>query len=159
MQAAFTYTYTPLKPTAAVCKGGKMVIVSHQSLLAQKNAQALAALGPIEHISWCCIRNCFSQFDNITNLNALQESYFQFSNAILKKQFLKDLLLPNVQESTDYISKHFQIGGFPVCYMYAHTLFGISNNLLTSLKGTPHANQSFYARFKTFPCMSYVPRL
>ena len=43
------------------------------------------------------------------------------------------------------MDKHFQIGGFPVCYMYAHKLFGVSNNLLTSLKGTPHARASIHA--------------
>ena len=143
MQACFTYT--PLKPTASVWKGRKRVVVSRQSLLAQKNAQTLAGLEPIDLISRCCNRKCFKQFDNVDNLRQLRETFFQFTNATLKKQFLKDLLLCTVPDSIDYMDKQFRIGEFPVCYMYVHKLFGVSNNLLTALKGTPHARSSMDA--------------
>ena len=143
MQACFTYT--PLKPTASVCKRWKRLVVSCQSLLAQKNAQRLAGLEPIGLISRCCNHNCFKQFDNVDNLRQLRETFFQFNKATLKKQFLKDLLLCTVPDSIDYMDKHFRIGEFPVCYMYVHKLFGVSDNLLTGLKGTPHARSSMDA--------------
>ena len=143
MQASFTYT--PHKPTAAVCKGRKRLVVSRHSLLAEKNAKTLASLEPLHQISRCCSKQCFKQFDNIENLKQLRDTFFNFSNATLRKKFLKDLLLPNVPESMDYMDKQFEIGGFPICYMYAHKLFGVSNNLLTSVKGTPHAPASTHA--------------
>ena len=143
MQASFTYT--PLKPTVAVCKGRKRLVVSRHSLLAEKNAKTLASLEPLHQISRCCSKQCFKQFDNIENLKQLRDTFFNFSNATLRKKFLKDLLLPDVPESRDYMDKHFEIGSFPICYMYAHKLFGVSNNLLTSLKA--------------FLCRCHVPRL
>ena len=96
MQASFTYT--PLKPTASVCKGRKRVVVSRQSLLAQKNAQTLAGLEPIDLILRCCNHNCFKQFDNVDNMRQLRETFFQFTKATLKKRFLKDLLLCRVPD-------------------------------------------------------------
>ena len=98
----------------------------------------------MDEISHCYFRKCFNQFFNIANLTQLRGTFFKFSNATLMKQFLKELLLPNVPDSKDYMDKHFEIGGFPVCYMYIHKLFGVSNNLLTSLKGTPHARASMH---------------
>jgi len=67
--------------------------------LHKKNAQTLAGLEPIDLISRCCNRKCFKQFDNEDNLRQLRETFFQFTNATLKKQFLKDLLLCTVPDS------------------------------------------------------------
>ena len=105
----------------------------------------LAGLEPIDLISHCCNRNCFKKFDNVDNLRQLRETFLQFTNATLKKQFLKDLLLCRVPDSIDYMDKQFRIDEFPVCYVCVHKLFGVYNNLLTGMKGTPHARSSMDA--------------
>ena len=46
--------------------------------------------------------------------------------------------------SMDDMKKQFTIGDFPVWYMYAHKLFGISNNVLTGIKGTPNSRASVH---------------
>ena len=50
--------------------------------------------------------------------------FFSFANQTLKKQFMKDLLLPGMEDSVDYMDKTFTIGGTLVCYKYIHKLFG-----------------------------------
>ena len=104
-----------------------------------------AGLEPIDLISRCCNRKCLEQFDNVDNLRQLCETFFQITKATLRKQFLKDFLLCRVPDSIDNMDKQLRIDEFPVCYMYVHKLFGVSNNLLTGLKGTPHARSSMDA--------------
>ena len=61
MQAMFTYT--PLKLTAAVCKGRKRLVVSRQSRLEQKHSKTLASLEPLDQIS-----RCYSKLTSSTTL-------------------------------------------------------------------------------------------
>ena len=140
MQA--TFTYTPLKPSASVQKGRKRLLTSRMSRTAAKNLELSRSLQPIQLINSCCRNQCFSKFDNFESLSNLRSTFFSFANQTLKKQFMKDLLLPGIDQTVDYMDKIFSIGGTPVCYKYIHKFFGLSNTFLTSLKGTPHARHS-----------------
>ena len=101
----------------------------------------------METYNWCTIYTSRSNDGNVwtrilPSQFFLRSTFFSFANQTLKKQFMKDLLLPGIDQTVDYMDKIFSIGGTPVCYKYIHKLFGLSNTFLTSLKGTPHARHS-----------------
>jgi hypothetical protein len=123
MQA--TFTYIPLKPSASVQKGWKILLSPCMSHTAAKNLELSRSLQPIQLINSCCRNQCFSKFDNFESLSNMRSTFISFANQTLKKQFMKDLLLPGIDQTVDYMDKIFSIGETPVCYKYIHKLFGL----------------------------------
>jgi hypothetical protein len=105
----------------------------------KRNAERLAALCRTELIKCCranCLTKCFGTHEAATHIRL---HYFSIVNDVLKKAWLKELLLPDVDDSLPSDEKHFCIHGHRVCYKALQLLFGVSTGLLTALKGTPHA--------------------
>jgi hypothetical protein len=101
-------------------------------------AERLSKLPAVEDIE-CCTKKCISQcFGDQVSAENFRLKYFSFPNDAVRKSWLKDKLLPGVDDNVDSSTKIFTINGYRVCYKLLEQLLGASTSLLTSLKGTPN---------------------